>query len=128
MKAKNDIEVENRDIFIKLEPSDSVELKKALLEIEASSINMQLIAEKVKEITKQELKERTLAKRSLRESSNMIYELIERLPKSKGMPTIINKPLTEEAKIVSEERKTPKKEQAYEKQLEDLRKRIDDLK
>jgi len=124
MKNKNEIEVENRDVFIKIEPYESIELKKTLLEIEASSINMQIIAERLKEKTRQELRERALAKRSLREASNMIYELIERLPKSKEMPVLLKRQIAEEVKTVSEERKIPKKEQAYEKELEELKKKI----
>ena len=130
MKNKQEIEVENRDVYIKLEPDESIELKKALLEIEASEINMQIIAEKLKEKTRNELRERALAKRNLRDASNTIYEMIQTLPKTKEMPLIIKRQIaevSEEPAKMPEEKRISKKELGYEKELSELKKKIASL-
>jgi small-conductance mechanosensitive channel len=124
MKTKEEIEIERKDVYLKLEPYDSIDIKKALLEIEASSINMQLISEKLKERTRQELRERSAAKRQMKDASNMIYELIQRLPKAKEIPTSFKKQIFEEKEIKQAKSELPKKEAGYNKQLEELRKRI----
>ena len=124
MKTKDDIEIERKDVYLKLEPYDSIDIKKALLEIEASSINMQLISEKLKEKTRQELRERSAAKRHMKDASNMIYELIQRLPKAKEIPASFKKQMFEEKEIKQAKSELPKKEAGYNKQLEELRKRI----
>ena len=122
---KKNIDIENKDVFLKIEPSDSVDIKRALLEIEAASINMQLIAERFREKTDQEMKERAMAKKNLKDASNMIYSLIESLPKTKE-PVVVKHA---EARKNNHEKavEMPKKEKNYAKQLEDIRKKIASL-
>ena len=126
-KGKNEIEFENKDVYIEIEPENSLELKKALLEITASNINMQIIAERLKEKTRQELKERTLAKRSLRETAEKIAELIERLPKTKDIPVHIQRQIREESKEILPKKEKPFRESSYVKELEDIKRKISEL-
>ncbi|MEM2956263.1 MAG: hypothetical protein QW041_01665 [Candidatus Pacearchaeota archaeon] len=121
MKNNDEIE-ESKDIFIKLEPSDSIELKRTLLEISASSIKMQLISKRFKEKTNQEIKERALAKRYMRETSNLIYQLIEKLPKIKDIPYIVKKHVIEEKQPIKETKLT--KEDTLMLELENIKKKI----
>ena len=126
MAAKNDIEVANKDVFLKIEPYDSIDIKKSLLEMTASSINMQIISERFKETSRQEIKERAAAKRQLKDASNMIFELIERLPRSREMPAQIKRHIFEEAGE-SKPKITLKKEDTYSKQLEEIKRKIAEL-
>jgi len=124
MKSK-EIEIENKDVYMKIEPYDSIDIKKALLEIEASAINMQIIAERLKEKTRQEIRERAAAKRQMRETANMVFEFIEGIPKPKEIPIAkrqIFHEQEEKEKVI-----IPKKEQGYARQLEELRKKIASL-
>ena len=53
MKKKKEAEGENKEVYVKIDPLESMDLKRALLEITASGINMQIAAERFKEKRKQ---------------------------------------------------------------------------
>ena len=121
---KEEIQIANKDVYLKIDPYESIELKRLLLEVEASSVNMQLIAERLKEKTRLELRERSIAKKSMRDASNMIFDLIQRLPKTKEFPTIVKRQISEESEEKKVKSEQPRREAGYTRQLEDLRKRI----
>lgn len=124
MTTKEEIQIANKDVYLKIDPYESIELKRLLLEVEASSINMQLIAERLKEKTRLEIRERATAKKSMKDASNMIFDLIQKLPKTKEIPTIIKKRISEEVEEKKAKSEQPKREAGYARQLEDLRRRI----
>ena len=126
MAKKKEIEIENKDVYVELEPLESVELKRALLEITASNINMQIIAEKFKEKARQEIRERALAKRHIRETAESINELIQNLPKAKEIPLAIKKEITEKL-AEKEPEKTKPKNAAFLRELEEIKRKIASL-
>ena len=99
MKKKQEIEEKEADIFVKLDSEDSIATKKALLEILASNINMQIVAERFGEIRKEELKERGMTKRHITETANLISNLTEDLPKIKEIHPAIK---IKEEKLIEE--------------------------
>ena len=122
MKKEKEIEVENKDVYIKIDQSDSMELKRALLEIKASNISMQMIAERLREKMSNELRERALAKRQMHETSEAIAGFIETLPK---MAPIIRKEPVEKA--MHEKPIRHLREKALKTELEDIKKKIAEL-
>ena len=99
MKKKQEIEEKEADIFVKLDSEDSIATKKALLEILASNINMQIVVERFGEIRKEELKERGMARRHITETANLISNLTEDLPKIKEVHPAIK---IKEEKLIEE--------------------------
>lgn len=122
MKKEKEIEVENKDVYIKIEPSDSMELKKALLEIKASNVSMQMIAERLRNKMSNETKERAVAKRHMHETSEAIAEFIETLPKMN--PVIKKEPME---KVMHEKPIGHLREKALKTELEDIKRKISEL-
>jgi len=131
-KKKEEIEEKEADIFLKLNPEDSLEIKKSLLEITAYNINMQITAERFNELRRHEVKERGLARRNLTDASNSIGNLIGFIPKIKEIHPAVriresivaeNAPMIPALKI---EKKT--REDSLMSQLEDIKRRIASLK
>jgi len=129
MKAKNEAEEENKEVYIKIDQLDSVDLRKALLEIEASNVNMQIIAERLKEKSRNEIRERALAKRNMREVIEKINEMTEKLPKTKIAPSEIRRYSMEEEHKLPVERipMAQKKENSFMRELEEIKRKIASL-
>ena len=130
MKKKLEIKEKEAEIFVKLGSEDSVTTKKALLEILASNINMQIVAERFSEIRKEELKERGMARRHITETANLISNLTENLPKIKEIhPAIRIKEEEEKSMNIEAEQPIAKpkrlnKEDSLTGQLEEITRRI----
>ena len=122
MKKEKEIEVENKDVYIKIDSSDSMELKKALLEIKASNVSMQMIAERLREKMNNELRERAVAKKHMHETSEAVAGFIETLPK---MSPIIKKEPVEKA--MHEKPLRHLREKALKTELEDIKRKISEL-
>lgn len=138
MKKNDLIEIAgSKDVYRKIEPDVSLELKKALLEMEAADISMQMISERFREKSKEEMGERALAKRSMRELVERLNVLLENLPKSTEIPSEIKHQIKEaerqEMARVSESTTPAIKakrthESSLKNQLEEIRKKISSLK
>jgi len=128
MAKKNEIELENKDMYVEIEPLDSIGLKRTLLEITASVINMQIIAERFKEKTRHEIKDRTAAKKHARDTINSINELIEKLPKVKEMPASVKREIAETliGKEPVEKTEKPKRD-VFSRELEEIKRKIANL-
>jgi len=136
MKPEKEMDMENK-IYIKIEPFESIELKRALLEISASNVKMQMIAGRFKEKTVQEIRERAVAKRHMRETAEAINEFIQKLPKVKEMHPAIKKHSMEEQSEREEQReehlslmpieRKSKKEEAFVRELEEIKRKIASL-
>jgi len=74
-------EVEDRDIFIKIDPDVSLESKKDLLEISESLIESQIAAKNFKQQRKDEMKVRLMAKKNLKETISALSKMLSELPK-----------------------------------------------
>jgi len=137
MAKEKEIEVENKDVYVKIDADDSIELKKTLLEIIASQINMQIVSERFKEKRAEEAKQKSVAKRYMKEIATHVNGMIEKLPKTKEIPRPIRKQIaeqsqskksigsiTEAAAAITERKDNKSKEASLTKQLEEIRKRI----
>jgi len=122
MKKEKEIEVENKDVYIKIDSSDSMELRKTLLEIKASNVSMQMIAERLRSKMSNELRERSLAKRQMHETSEAIAGFIEMLPKMN--PLIRKEPIE---KALHEKPIMHLREKALKTELEDIKRKISEL-
>lgn len=122
MKKKKEAvkSVNNADAYIRLDEESLKTFKKTLLEIKASSVNMQLIAEKLKKKVKDEVKQREIARRQMKEAYVFLNNLKENLPKIE---------LEEQQEKIPEQSKKGdyQKETELTKQLEDIRKKINML-
>ncbi len=122
MKKKKEAvkSVNNADAYIRLDEESLKTFKKTLLEIKASSVNMQLIAEKLKKKVKDEVKQREIARRQMKEAYVFLNNLKENLPKIE---------LEEQQEKIPEQNKKGdyQKETELTKQLEDIRKKINML-
>jgi hypothetical protein len=125
---------ENKQVFIKLEPEDYVDIKKALLEINVSNINMQLISERLKSKSVQEIKERALAKRKMREASEMVHDFVQRLPKVGELGHSVKRRLIRDISDselsvapTSPVSRPEKKTSSYMAELEELKRKISSL-
>ena len=134
MKRENEPGIENKEVFIKLEPEDYVDIKKALLEINVSNINMQLISERLKTRASQEIRERGLAKRKMRESSEMIHDFVQKLPKVGDLGSSVRrhmiKDISDSGLSVAPKSPAPKTERKpghYMAELEELKRKISSL-
>jgi len=125
MKNKKNIEIENEEVFVKIPAFDSSDIKKKLLGITASTINMQITAEKFKNMRKGEESEKILAKRKMKETAYMINSFAEKLPKSKEqrINVSIEKVL---AQKVPKQVKT-EKETDLVRELEEIKRKISGL-
>jgi hypothetical protein len=131
MKPEKEMDMENK-VYIKIEPFDSSELKRALLEISSSTVKMQMIAERFKEKTMHEIRERVVAKRHMRETAEAINGFIQKLPKVKEthpvkkhiMGEISEK--KEHQAFMPVERKS-KKEESFIRELEEIKRKISSL-
>lgn len=80
-KILKNIEVEEGDIFIKVPAEDSLETKKQLLEVKESLIEAQIASEKFKMQRKEEALRRQDAKRIIRETVQVLNEMMTELPR-----------------------------------------------
>ena len=74
-------EIEDKDIFIRIDPDISLESKKDLLEINEALIETQIAAEKFKQQRREEMKIRMEAKKNARETSIAVGRILNELPK-----------------------------------------------
>ena len=69
------------DVYVSMDYFDSLESKKEFLEITASIINMQMIGEKIKKYTKEELSSRNALGKQVRSMISDVNKTIEGMPK-----------------------------------------------
>jgi len=74
-------EVEDRDLFIKIDPDISLESKKALLEINEALIETQIAAENFKQQRRDEMRVRLLARKNVKETVSALGKMLIELPK-----------------------------------------------
>jgi|GEM_PF-5257941 len=121
-------ELSDKEIYVRISPSDAVECKKNLLEITASIVNTQLISERFKELRKHEVIQKSSAKRALRIFSSSLNKISAELPKIK-----IPKPHEKREFIEEKEKLVPKpalaaiKKKTLSQELEEIRSKIKSL-
>ena len=90
---------DEEDVYIRIDPDNSAETKKQLLEITASFIKIQMIYEKLKNFGKKEIAYRNAAKRDIKSINTLINQITTDMPKIK-IPREITK--IEEAELKGE--------------------------
>ena len=130
MKQNHEPETGDKDVYIKIEPFQAIELKRTLLEISASNVKMQMTADRFKEKSRDEIRERGLAKRHMREASEMIHNLVLKLPKVNEIHHTIRKhsmDLVTSPGIKPLPIEPVRKDSPLMKELEDIRRKISSL-
>ena len=133
--------VEDRDIFVKISPMDSLETKKDLLEISEALIETQIAAEKFKQQRRNEMNKRHEAKKAAREIAQAIGRMLNEMPKEinvkelreekPAVPKILKirpQPQIEIIKPRKIEEVKPTKMADLQKELENIRTKISELK
>ena len=135
-------EVEDRDIFIKIDPDISLESKKELLEISESLIETQIAAENFKQQRKDEMRVRLMARKNIKETVSALSKMLSELPKDikvkvkeeKEAPAPrarVEKPLPKVEIIREEEaekeKKETKKEEVKTTKMSDLQAELENI-
>jgi hypothetical protein len=137
IKIMKNVEVEDGDVFIKIDPEYSLEAKKDLLEITEATIEMQIAAENFKQKRREEEARRHDAKRASKELQNALHSMLSELPKEikirireeKREPSRIEKPKEIPAEKKAPETKIPvRKEEIRPTKMSDLQKELDNIK
>lgn len=76
-------ETNDESVYIRLAHSDAVEAKKDFLEMTASVINMQLMAERLKKLGKEETSQRSCSKKQVKAMISEVNGIMEKMPKVK---------------------------------------------
>jgi hypothetical protein len=137
-KILKNIDVEERDIFIKMSPADSLETKRDLLEINEAVIEMQITAEKFKQQRKEEMVRRNEAKKLVREMVMAATRMVTEMPKEiqvrirKEKPVQvqeIQKPAPKKEIIIQQKREEikPTKMSDLQKELENIKSKLSGL-
>ena len=122
------------EVYVKLDYSDSVNAKRNLLEMTGSAISLQMIADKIKKLSREEISERSEEKKQLKMMIVEINKLLESMPKIK-----IEKPKEQKVEVHAkkiEKKEVKAKEQNPQKterktlndELQEVRKKIEGLK
>lgn len=123
------IETADKDdeIYFKISPADFIEVNRALLEVKASAVNMQLKAEKLKKRMKAEIRARETVKRQSRAVLSSFNSLTSSLPKMKEIQLKKEVPVRQVSAHSHERAKEEHKEDDLEKQLNDIKRKISTL-
>lgn len=125
----------NKDLFIRLEPIDSIESRRNLLESTEHNIKMMLAVERFKELRKRGIRERNKTRTKIKEILRIINNILEKLPQETEI-----KGLKRKAKLIKTERelKIPEKkleqplikvekEEKLQEELEEIKRRLGSL-
>jgi len=138
-KILKNAEVEDRDIFLRIDPMDSLETKKDLLEIHEALIETQIASEKFKQQRRNEMNKRQEIKTNSRETIQALNHMLNELPKEinikikeeKPQPAVKIprvKPQVEIIKPKKVEEIKPTKMSDLQRELDNIRSKLSELK
>jgi len=134
-----DIDVDESEVYFRLEPFESAEIKRDILESVAGILRMQINSEKYFEIRKEIRKTRIGAEKNMVELKRNINEIMEKLPAKKTVEQLEIKAekkeekhgmdAKNEVKAIKEEKTKKRKKEEYSlnNELEEIQRRLEQL-
>jgi len=127
--------VDDSEVYFRIEPFESIDVKKDILESVSGILRMQISSEKYREIKTEIEKKRRDAEKNIIELKRKINEITEKLPSQKALEKLkiegrkAGKEKVEIKKEIkkAEVKKEIKKEYSLERELAEIQRRLEQL-
>jgi len=124
-------EIESKTVHVKIEPSQAIQSKRALLEMEISLLNMLRIFEEFRTVRKEETRQEEEARKCIKNFESEIEKLLGMLPQKEEKEKIEEEfEVEEKEKIEVEKKKKAKgisRKKRFELELKEIKQRLEAL-